>query len=700
MPAKSIIWNFFSKVDNDSATCNTCETTLLCKGGTTTGLINHLKSKSHEEAFKSYNEMKSSRKRPSSSEADVTSQPKQAKVDSFFGKSSSFNIKKTQKELDDALVHFLSDSHVAFRILNLESFKNIIKIASNGKLDVKSDNFYSKLVTEKADDIRQELLKIIERVKDDLTTVTFSSDMWTSVNGDSFLALTMHFISKDWSLYRFTPYVKPFPERHTGENISVGLDKMIEELGLNHPYMKLFCVNDNASNMKASIRLSQYLSEYLCDIHTLELVIKDGFNNTTRMIDVLRISKKIAKYVQKSSVGLRELKEACIKFNIKFLKPVNPPITRWSGFYKNLSSILYLKTPLTQLMADSANWVELNLTQLDWKLLEAAVTLLKPFCDTVLVFQSEAEVTMHHVVERIYTLNVTLKDFIRKNIQHNIVAAKFAKELQKSLETRFPNNGTDSKYPAIANYLCPMYKGMHLEETKCLDTVKIKIKVMGRMAMHASCTTSSCSPAHSSSLEEPNGDMSPTSKLRLKMQAKKSSTSSANGDSSECPIEKEMNRYELFSVPSYPTNILNWWKEHEKVLPELAKIARSILSIPCSSAKSERVFSTAGNFSTKKRYRLGAKKLEDLVILKENHQNILGFKADNPIDLTDVTSIPFNSVSIETVDSIPRDSLENEFFSDDDDDDENIDHVNLMNISDDNDVLLDEASDIVDIDDL
>ena len=153
-------------------------------------------------------------------------------------------------------------------------------------------------------------------------------------------------------------------------------------------------------------------------------------------------------------------------------------------------------------------------------------------------------------------------------------------------------------------------------------------------------------------------------------------------------------------MPSYPTNILNWWKEHEKVLPELAKIARSILSIPCSSAKSERVFSTAGNFSTKKRNRLGAKKLEDLVILKENHQNILGFKADNPIDLTDVTSIPFNSVSIETVDSIPRDSLENEFFSDDDDDDENIDHVNLMNISDDNDVLLDEASDIVDIDDL
>ena len=44
--------------------------------------------------------------------------------------------------------------------------------------------------------------------------------------------------------------------------------------------------------------LSDYLSEYLCDIHTLELVIKDGSKNTNRILDVLKTTKKIAKYVQ------------------------------------------------------------------------------------------------------------------------------------------------------------------------------------------------------------------------------------------------------------------------------------------------------------------------------------------------------------------------------------------------------------------
>ena len=44
--------------------------------------------------------------------------------------------------------------------------------------------------------------------------------------------LTVHFIDKDWVLHRVTPYVAPFPARHTGRNISLSLDAMIEELGL------------------------------------------------------------------------------------------------------------------------------------------------------------------------------------------------------------------------------------------------------------------------------------------------------------------------------------------------------------------------------------------------------------------------------------------------------------------------------------
>ena len=61
-----------------------------------------------------------------------------------------------------------------------------------------------------------------------------------------------------------------------------------------------------------------------------------------------------------------------------------------------------------------------------------------------------------------------------------------------------------------------------------------------------------------------------------------------------------------------------------------SKVAKTVLTIPCSSAKSERVFSCAGNFSTKKRSKLGLKKLEDLVVLKQNHESIASFKVKYP----------------------------------------------------------------------
>ena len=114
----------------------------------------------------------------------------------------------------------------------------------------------------KAEQIKRDLLKIINAVKVDLNCVAFTTDMWTSRSGTPFMSLTVHFIDKDWILHRFTPYVAPFPARHTGQNISIGLDAMIEELGLDNGQWELFSINDNASNVKLGIQLSSYLEQY------------------------------------------------------------------------------------------------------------------------------------------------------------------------------------------------------------------------------------------------------------------------------------------------------------------------------------------------------------------------------------------------------------------------------------------------------
>ena len=66
----------------------------------------------------------------------------------------------------------------------------------NNKVKIRSQRFYSKMVTTKSDEMRKDLYSIIELLKDELVTVSFTSDLWTSVNNDPYISLTMHFISR------------------------------------------------------------------------------------------------------------------------------------------------------------------------------------------------------------------------------------------------------------------------------------------------------------------------------------------------------------------------------------------------------------------------------------------------------------------------------------------------------------------------
>ena len=109
------------------------------------------------------------------------------------------------------------------------------------------------------------------------------------------------------------------------------------------------------------------------------------------------------------------------------------------------------------------NWSEYSLSYSEWKLIDTSSKLLSHFCFTVKIFESEQVPTIHRVIERIYTLNEYLIEFIKKNLNNNI-GTKFANELQLGLSRRFPKQGSQNKYRRIANYLAPQYKCLHITD--------------------------------------------------------------------------------------------------------------------------------------------------------------------------------------------------------------------------------------------
>uniref|UniRef100_A0A1X7VTB1 HAT C-terminal dimerisation domain-containing protein n=1 Tax=Amphimedon queenslandica TaxID=400682 RepID=A0A1X7VTB1_AMPQE len=63
---------------------------------------------------------------------------------------------------------------------------------------------------------------------------------------------------------------------------------------------------------------------------------------------------------------------------------------------------------------------------------------------------------------------------------------------------------------------------------------------------------------------------------------------------------------------------LSYWKIKQVLWKALALMATKFLSIPPSSASSERLFSSAGDIISKERNRLGTEKAEKLLFLKKN----------------------------------------------------------------------------------
>ena len=670
----SLLWEYFVKAEGGTATCKKCLKTFQTKSGNTSSLRKHLQSM-HKEQFvkivedekvrKEKSEEAKNEKRDNSVGADQgTSKMKQPRLD-FSDRSEKYpNTSEKQKKFDHAIVDFLADTFIPFNVTGQDSFKKLFDIADK-RLAVKDRTTYSRMVDDSSKNILSQVCRIIAHEKDNILSVGLTTDLWTSRSGDAHMSLTVSWIDPDWNMLRFTPFVKPFPGRHTGVRISLQLDDMIDDLDFNVETDKV-CVCDNASNMKVAIAKSFHVREYFCNIHTLQLGVIDTFKNVAGMKSVLDKCKDVAKFCHQSTCAMEQLRAAAKRKDIPFRKPQNPGKTRWDSQHETMKSIFHLKPALEDLEITEPDWEDKSLSKTDWKLLRGAINLLETFRDTTKIWQFESIPTVNLVIDRVFCMEEELKTFISdaRNDQFGIT---FAKELMKNLEKRFPNHGLEVFERRAANYLDPHFKGIHLRKFKYFDTTRDEIE-RGQVDedddQKASDQENNMeSTGRNNNDVAANEEMSPTARLRLELEAIEPR------DAKTSKIRAEMAVFEKIEIAPKSSDVLQWWKNHEKSLPLLSKFAKKVLAIPASSGKSERVFSTGGNFVTAKRTRLNPSKVQSLIVLKENKKQVEQYLFSHGIEKLPETDTKgekaFEKVNIQKQIAAPNSDSEDEKSSDD-----------------------------------
>ena len=196
--------------------------------------------------------------------------------------------------------------------------------------------------------------------------------MWSSsINQESFLGLTIHYVNSEWRLCNFLLDIIPFEISHSGINIANEIKRVLQEFNIKNRVIAL--TTDNESAMLVCGReiaqsldsefSSMIFSHYRCAAHVLNLGVKQGL----RLVDdaVVKI-RNLAKLIKKSTRICIALKQFCELKKIKYLKPMLDVEVRWNSTYYMLERFVKLESALVLLAADDETVKSLCPNNEDW----------------------------------------------------------------------------------------------------------------------------------------------------------------------------------------------------------------------------------------------------------------------------------------------------------------------------------------------
>lgn len=215
----------------------------------------------------------------------------------------------------------------------------------------------------------------VENIKNkfkNVTSICLTTDAWTSINNESYVAVTAHYIDGDTKMLSVLLGCQHFTARHTANELSSLLKQQVNKWGLDR--LITMVVSDNAANVVASIRLLQW-RHFPCFAHSINLIVQSGLEAVKPTITKV---KTIVEYFKRSSYALTRLIEIQKQGGYSVLKLKQDCPTRWNSTYDMIDRILKIKDPVVSKLAIINN--DLNkITSDEWKVLKSLCKLLKIF---------------------------------------------------------------------------------------------------------------------------------------------------------------------------------------------------------------------------------------------------------------------------------------------------------------------------------
>ncbi|KAE8740381.1 hypothetical protein FOCC_FOCC014119 [Frankliniella occidentalis] len=621
----ALIWHYFIKIDKNHGKCKFCEKILNTPTGATTLLIRHLllHPSSNGEYIKLQKYKVAQKKISASKKSDKSNNAPSVK-------SCLFPLDprgQKSQNITNAIGLFICKSLQPYSVVEEEGFTNLMHLLEPRYLVPSRFAFSRTVIPSIYNDLKKRLQEKLDAVRDDLESVCFTTDVWTSRKLKSFLAFTMQFINNQFEMERFTLECQPFPGCHNGEAIYNRMQEMIRSLQLESEEIAKYIISDNGSNFLAALgeptegrRIDEEIAEVLrnekdwehgrCFNHTAQLAINDakkelGINNVIEKVShiVRRYSKS------KNAVELYE------QFQKEHGLPKHELIqrvkTRWDSDFRMLERAVEQKAAIVSELSAAG---EENLSAVEWKLAEGFVEVLRPVANHTAEMGSETGPTASMILPVIFEIESELEDFIRKAPRGSGI--QFARKLLAHIQARFLHYKTNLTCKT-AMLVDPRYKDI-LQSDNWASTAREILEEKAEEKYYSRVRKGLVSSTDSSrdESEEP-----PAKKGRWKF-LQKINNNRGSTINSTATLKKKI-KDEVESYLSLPTleadeDPLVWWRSNQSVFPNLSLVAKQYLGIAATETASERVASVGSNTETSKRTNLSSSHLSQIVFCHDN----------------------------------------------------------------------------------
>ncbi|CAL8993402.1 unnamed protein product [Prunus brigantina] len=427
--------------------------------------------------------------------------------------------------------------------------------------------------------------------------ICLTSDLWTSVCTDGYLALTAHFVDQDWRLHKRIINFCHMPPPHSGVALSEKINAVITEWGIEK---KLFSITlDNASantsfveilmnqlNFRGLLLMSGKFFHVRCCAHILNLIVQDGLKEIDSSVIKIR---ECIKYIKGSEGRKQKFYECVAQVGImgskKGLRQDVP--TRWNSTYIMLESALFYRRAFINLGLSDSNFSSCPSPQ-EWIKVEKITKFLGYFYDVTCLFSGTKYPTSNLFFPKVFI------------VQHQIKAAMedndgFMNKMGTNMNMKFEKYWSEySLILAIAIILDPRYKlhfvewaytklhGKDSEEFKYVrDTLTSLFDVYSENLSHL--VTSNYGMNETASHTE-DGD---TIFEDFDNSYKNDPSTSRKNELHKYLDEERLDRKQDIDV-------LFWWQMEHFHYPILSNLARDVLTIPISTVASESAFSVGG----------------------------------------------------------------------------------------------------------